>query len=109
MSNAIKDVLSAEREADAIIAQAQRDHEVEVLTAKQKALQLVEQGKARVDAALDAKLQDLRRNLDAERARIAAAAQAQAAVLSQRAMAKIPQLAELLLRKFEAQVYHAEH
>lgn len=104
MSNAIKDVLGAEREADEVLAKAHRDQEAQILEAKQKAMQLLETGKARVDAEMDAKLQQHRVKLDREREQILRDAAEQAQQLERKAKAKLANVTEGLLRKFTQRV-----
>lgn len=100
MSNAIRDVLDAEREAEAILAKAQQTSEGQMLEAKQKAMQQFEAGKVRIDAEMDAKFQQQRAKLEAERAAIIADAQQQAAQLERTVRAKLPRVTEALLKKF---------
>ena len=104
MSNAIKDVLGAERDAENVLAKAYQSQEAQILEAKQKAMQLLEAGKANVDAEMDNKLQQHRAKLDREREQILHDAAQQAEQLARMAKAKIAKVTEGLLRKFTQRV-----
>ncbi|HLC67111.1 MAG TPA: hypothetical protein VJK52_05725 [Candidatus Nanoarchaeia archaeon] len=107
MSNAIKDILSAEREAEQILVKAQQERDLEILSAKQEALRIVEQGKKQIDEEFHAKLEQFRRNLDREREKITKTAATVAATFTTRAQQKLPQVQSLLLKKLEEYVHAA--
>ncbi len=104
MITAVKKVIEAEKKADDIIAEAQKEKGKILEKARHDALQLISDAQKKIDDEQDAFLHQREKEIDEKKQRILDAAAQTIAALERRAEGQLKKAEALILKKFKESI-----